>query len=54
MKKVYNVPDADLELLSFHPLFVASKFLQEYPVRVHTNYYQKLMDHAQLRECIQT
>ncbi len=31
MKKI---PDADLVLLSFHPLFVAS-FLQEHPVRVH-------------------
>ena len=48
MKKI---PDADLELPSFHPLFVASKFLQECPVKVH-NYYQ--MDHAQLKECIQT
>ena len=49
-----EIPDADLVLLSFHPLFVAS-FLQEHPVRVHNNIIiliHIISVHAQLRKYI--
>ncbi len=50
MKKI---PDVDLVLLSFHPLFVAS-FLQEHPVRVHNIILIHIIIsvHAQLRKYI--
>ncbi len=47
MKKI---PDADLVLLSFHPLFFAS-FLQEHPVRVHI-ILMHILVHARLRKYI--